>query len=284
MANYNFRELLKETYDGLAARGYETSRADWLLEDLSGMRKSEILMNYNHAVPELLLHKFLACRERMYQGEPVQYIVGFADFYGRKFKVNKNVLIPRPETEELVLRILNARQFNQMTICDIGTGTGAIAISIKKENPELTVIATDISDKALSLAEWNAQSLDANITFYKGNALEPLVADNVKVDIIVSNPPYIALTEKVNMSDSVLDFEPHLALFAENNGLQIYQKILSDIDKVLTPGGLVLFEIGYQQGEILKEYIEQNYNVKNLQIIKDINNNNRMIQFNWLNE
>ncbi|HBV04907.1 peptide chain release factor N(5)-glutamine methyltransferase [Mammaliicoccus lentus] len=282
MENYNFYTLLTETYKALSARGLETSRADWLLEDISGLSRTQILLKQQEPVPDNILKKFLTYRERMYLGEPVQYIVGFAEFYGRKFIVNNDVLIPRPETEELVLQTLNTINQHEQTVCDIGTGTGAIAISLKKERTNLNVIATDISDDALKVAKENARLNQAEIEFLQGDALKPLINNGIKVDVLLSNPPYISYEEKVEMSETVLEYEPHLALFTQNNGLAIYKRILNDLDKVMKKDGLVIFEIGHLQGEILKSYIHEHYKVKNLAIIKDINQKNRMIQFNWM--
>lgn len=282
MENYNFHTLLTETYKALSARGLETSRADWLLEDISGLSRTQILLKQQEPVPDNILKKFLIYRERMYLGEPVQYIVGFAEFYGRKFIVNNDVLIPRPETEELVLQTLNTINQHEQTVCDIGTGTGAIAIILKKERTNLNVIATDISDDALKVAKENARLNQAEIEFLQGDALKPLINNGIKVDVLLSNPPYISYEEKVEMSETVLEYEPHLALFTQNNGLAIYKRILNDLDKVMKKDGLVIFEIGHLQGEILKSYIHEHYKVKNLAIIKDINQKNRMIQFNWM--
>ncbi|HJF22219.1 protein-(glutamine-N5) methyltransferase, release factor-specific [Mammaliicoccus lentus] len=282
MENYNFHTLLTETYKALSARGLETSRADWLLEDISGLSRTQILLKQQEPVPDNILKKFLIYRERMYLGEPVQYIVGFAEFYGRKFIVNNDVLIPRPETEELVLQTLNTINQHEQTVCDIGTGTGAIAISLKKERTNLNVIATDISDDALKVAKENARLNQAEIEFLQGDALKPLINNGIKIDVLLSNPPYISYEEKVEMSETVLEYEPHLALFTQNNGLAIYKRILNDLDKVMKKDGLVIFEIGHLQGEILKSYIHEHYKVKNLAIIKDINQKNRMIQFNWM--
>lgn len=282
MENYNFHTLLTETYKALSARGLETSRADWLLEDISGLSRTQILLKQQEPVPDNILKKFLIYRERMYLGEPVQYIVGFAEFYGRKFIVNNDVLIPRPETEELVLQTLNTINQHEQTVCDIATGTGAIAISLKKERTNLNVIATDISDDALKVAKENARLNQAEIEFLQGDALKPLINNGIKIDVLLSNPPYISYEEKVEMSETVLEYEPHLALFTQNNGLAIYKRILNDLDKVMKKDGLVIFEIGHLQGEILKSYIHEHYKVKNLAIIKDINQKNRMIQFNWM--
>ncbi|GGI41225.1 peptide chain release factor N(5)-glutamine methyltransferase [Mammaliicoccus stepanovicii] len=284
MVNYNFEQLLKETYDDLSARGLETSRADWLLQDISGMSRTDILMHYKEEVPQPLIDQFLILRERMYDGEPVQYIVGFAEFYGRKFELNKDVLIPRTETEELVFQTLSTITKQNSVLCDIGTGSGAIAISLKKEMPTLDVIATDISNEALVVAKSNANLHKADIHFMQGDALQPLIDKGIKVDVLVSNPPYISYEEQIQMTDTVLNYEPHLALFAEDDGLYIYKSLLAKLDQVMDTGGLVIFEIGHLQGDVLKTFIAQHYRVDGLKIITDINQKNRMIQFNWISE
>ncbi|MBQ4634180.1 MAG: peptide chain release factor N(5)-glutamine methyltransferase [Bacilli bacterium] len=183
------------------------------------------------------------------QGRPVQYIVGNVDFYGINLKVNENVLIPRFETEELVDKIIKySRVFNsELKIADIGTGSGAIAITLKKKL-NASVTATDISESALEIAKENALSNEVEIDFKLGNLLEPL---NEKYDILVSNPPYIAYDEEI--MDIVKNNEPHLALYAPDNGLYFYDEILNNASNYLKPKALIAFEIGEKQGEALKE-------------------------------
>ena len=182
-------------------------------------------------------------------GRPVQYIVGNVNFYGINLKVNENVLIPRFETEELVDRIINyaKKQNKTLKIVDIGTGSGAIAITLKKKlNAKVT--ATDISDAALEVAMENALVNDVQIDFKLGNLLEPL---NQKYDILVSNPPYIAYDEEI--MEIVKNNEPHLALYAPNNGLYYYEEILKNAINYLNEKALIAFEIGEKQGESIKE-------------------------------
>ncbi len=185
---------------------------------------------------------------KLKEGIPVQYIVGNVDFYGINLKVNSNVLIPRFETEELVSKVVEySKSFNNPTIVDIGTGSGAIAITLKKKIL-CNMIATDISQEALEVAEYNALSNNAQINFRLGNLLEPL---NEKIDIVVSNPPYIAYDEEI--MDIVKNNEPHIALYAPNNGLYYYEEILKNISKYLNKKYLIAFEIGESQGNMLKE-------------------------------
>lgn len=183
------------------------------------------------------------------QGKPVQYIVGNVDFFGINLKVNENVLIPRFETEELVDKVIKyAKQLNKkLKIVDIGTGSGAIAITLKKKL-NANVTATDVSEFALEVAKENALLNNVHINFKQGNLLEPL---NEKYDILVSNPPYIAYDEEI--MEIVKNNEPHLALYAPNNGLYCYEEILKNARNYLNDKALIAFEIGEKQGEAIKE-------------------------------
>lgn len=197
--------------------------------------------------------------KRLKSGEPVQYIIGDVDFYGYNFFVNKNVLIPRFETEELVNRTIKYidkyLDRNNLDIIDLGTGSGCIAITLNKEL-NCNVDAVDISIEALEVARKNNDSNDASVNFMNGNMLEGI---SKKYDVIISNPPYIAYDEEIE--DIVKNNEPHLALYAENNGLYFYKNIISSAVNCVKVPNLIAFEIGYQQGnqimEIAKEYFPQ---------------------------
>ena len=194
-------------------------------------------------------------KKKLAAGLPVQYIVGNVDFYGITLKVNEDVLIPRFETEELVSKVIQyAVNFKNPSIVDIGTGSGAIAITLKKKLTS-SVTATDISKKALNVAKENALENNVSINFKEGNLLEPLTE---KYDIVVSNPPYIAYDEEI--MDVVKNNEPHLALYAPNNGIYYYEEILKNIKKYLNDKYLIAFEIGESQGkkiqELSKKYLD----------------------------
>lgn len=194
-------------------------------------------------------------KKKLAAGLPVQYIVGNVDFYGIILKVNEDVLIPRFETEELVSKVIQyAVNFKNPSIVDIGTGSGAIAITLKKKLTS-SVTATDISKKALNVAKENALENNVSINFKEGNLLEPLTE---KYDIVVSNPPYIAYDEEI--MDVVKNNEPHLALYAPNNGIYYYEEILKNIKKYLNDKYLIAFEIGESQGkkiqELSKKYLD----------------------------
>lgn len=207
--------------------------------------------------------------EKLKKGIPVQYIVGNVDFYGITLNVNPSVLIPRFETEELVSKVIEyAKSFDNPTIVDIGTGSGAIAITLKKK-VNCNMIATDISSEALEVARNNASLNETDIDFRLGNLLESL---SEKVDILVSNPPYIAYDEEI--MDIVKNNEPHIALYADNNGLYCYEEILKNVKKYLKEKYLIAFEIGALQGESIKELSRKYLNQEAI-IVKDMQGRDR---------
>lgn len=213
--------------------------------------------------------------KRLQNGEPVQYIVGNVDFYGYELNVNKNVLIPRRETEELVEEVIKrSKSFNKPVIIDVGTGSGAIAISLSNELKS-HVYASDISDKALEVAKINCVNNKSLVTFLKGDMLKPCVENNIKVDIIVSNPPYIKEHEQIE--DIVKNNEPTIALYAKNNGLEFYESILKDANKVLNDKYLIAFEIGETLGEDIKVLALKYLGDVNVEIKKDLSDKNRFI-------
>ncbi len=211
--------------------------------------------------------------ERLNNGEPVQYIVGNVSFYGNIIDVDKRVLIPRFETEELVENTIKyIKKYNYQSIVDIGTGSGCIAITLKKFFQNALVDAVDISLDALSLAQLNAKKNNVSINFYNGNLFEPL---NKKYDVIISNPPYIAYDEEI--MDIVKNNEPHLALYAANEGLYFYEEILKNAHKYINKNGLIAFEIGYNQGEKIKELSKKYLKKYDFEIKKDMTGKDRMI-------
>lgn len=208
-------------------------------------------------------------------GEPVQYIVGNVDFYGYELDVNKDVLIPRRETEELVEEVIKrSKAFNNPVIIDVGTGSGAIAISLSNEL-NTHVYASDISKKALEVASRNIRKTKANVTLLEGNMLKPYMERDIKVDILVSNPPYIKEDEVIE--DIVKNNEPHLALYAKNNGLEFYESILKNAVKVLNDKYLIAFEIGETMGKDIKDLSIKYLKDVSVEIKKDLSGKNRML-------
>ena len=212
---------------------------------------------------------------RLKEGEPVQYIIGNVDFYGYILDVDNRVLIPRRETEELVEEVINRlKKFNKPTIIDVGTGSGAIAITLSKKI-NMKVYASDISLDALEVAKKNVDKTNANVVLYHGDMLKPYIEKNMKIDIIVSNPPYIKEDEKIE--DIVKNNEPKIALYAKNNGLEFYESILKDAKKVLNNKFLIAFEIGDSQGEEIKKLAYKYLGDVKVEIKKDLSLKNRML-------
>ncbi len=216
------------------------------------------------------------------EGTPIQYIVGFEEFYGRIFAVNEHVLIPRPETEELVLGALQRMKHffdgnEKLHVVDIGTGSGAIAITLKLERPTLHMTASDISEDALCVAAKNAESLHAEIDFVKGDVLQPFIDKGSTFDVVISNPPYIPLGDKEDMSIVVKDHEPHRALFAGKDGLDIYRKFAEQLPLILKEKALVGFEVGAGQSQAVSELMQEVFPLAKVETVYDINGKDRMV-------
>jgi len=209
-------------------------------------------------------------------GRPIQHILGYEWFYDLKLKVTHDTLIPRPETEEIVDKFLQqTKQDDSLKVLDIGTGTGAIAIVAKKQRPNDDVTGTDLSPKALAVAKENAEANGVAVRFLEGDLTAPVKDE--KFDVILSNPPYIGEHEKNVMDQSVLDYEPPMALFAENDGLFIYQRLAKELPRLLNPNGKIYLEIGYQQGEAVKELFQKAFPEALVQIEKDLSGLDRLI-------
>ena len=207
---------------------------------------------------------------------PLSHLVGFEYFYDRKYKVTKDVLSPRMETEELIYKVIeyiNASNKNKFKILDLCTGSGIIAITLKKELSQFSidVVASDISEEAIKVAKENAQSHDATIKFIQSDIFNN-IAD--KFDIIVSNPPYIDRKDEVTMQDNVLKYDPHLALFAEEEGMYFYRKIIEQANDYLNENGVIFFEIGYDQKDKIIKLAD--LNGYSAEVYKDINGRDRM--------
>ena len=192
--------------------------------------------------------------ERRLAGEPIQYITGECEFYGLPFNVNSDVLIPRPETEHVVEKVLElASLLVGPRLVDVGTGSGAIAIALAHESPGAKVTATDVSDAALRVARRNAERTEVaeRIRFLEGDLLKPVAAE--QFEFVVSNPPYVATDDRASLALEVRDHEPDVALFAGSNGLDIYRRLVPAAYRVLVAGGFAVFEIGYGQAEAVAE-------------------------------
>lgn len=276
----NYKEWQQQAEQQMVEKGYEPNAIQWFMMDTLQWSRTSLILNEMTPMAESTLKQLNDGLSQLLTGMPVQYVVGQSEFYGRQFKVNSDVLIPRPETEEVVHYFLTQLAAAKV-VADIGVGSGAIAITLKAERPELRVIATDISSQALAVARENAQRLQRDITFLQGNALQPLIAQGVRLDGLISNPPYIGEHERTLMDNSVIQYEPHVALFAAQEGYQVYAAILRDLPHVMQDGAPVVFEIGFQQGAQLTRMMQQLYPHITPEVINDINGHARIFHFKW---
>jgi release factor glutamine methyltransferase len=198
--------------------------------------------------------EFRALIQRRLTGEPMQYITGETEFYGLPFWVTPNVLIPRPETEHLVERVIElAARFPSPRIVDMGTGSGAIAVALAHHGPNATITAIDLSEPALAIARENAKRNEVSIRFLQGDLLDPVVGE--RFNIVVSNPPYVPEVDRPTLSVEVRDYEPGLALFAGPDGLDIYRRLIPQAFACLASGGFIALEIGYGQSAAITDLL-----------------------------
>ncbi|MEO6884121.1 MAG: peptide chain release factor N(5)-glutamine methyltransferase [Bacteroidia bacterium] len=273
-----FRTELKNRYDKEEIEQFIIISFNEIL----GFSRTDIILKKSDRINESDLVKFNFVVDELKKNCPIQYIFGHTEFYGMTLNVNKNVLIPRPETEELVQWIINECPKNNFSILDIGTGSGCIAIALKKYFSEADIFAMDVSAEAIKIAQENANLNNVKIIFLQTDILnfnsEYFLT---KLDVIVSNPPYVCLSEKVLMNDNVFNYEPHLALFVEDNDpLLFYKKIIAFAKINLKPAGKLFFEINESQGNNLIDFLEIN-DAKNIILKKDLNGKNRMLYCNF---
>ncbi|WP_203339058.1 peptide chain release factor N(5)-glutamine methyltransferase [Planococcus beijingensis] len=272
-------EALKRASSFLLENGREEGAARILLQHELDLSYSGLIAAMRDEISEAQFNRFWANVEQHAKGVPVQHLTGSEEFYGRNFLVNPDVLIPRPETEELIeetLQLIERHLFKEeLAIADIGTGSGIIAITMKCELPNAQVTATDISQPALETAALNAERLHAEIDFRLGDLTEPI--KDQKWDVVLSNPPYIGYEEAPSLSDSVRDFEPHNALFADQEGLALYEKMAEQLPKLINKPGIIGFEIGYQQGPAVEKMLKSAFPDALVYIKEDINKKDRMV-------
>ncbi|SFE09452.1 release factor glutamine methyltransferase [Lentibacillus persicus] len=281
--NRKQHEVLRRASLFLEENQREPKMAELLLQHYLGVSRAKFFTMMREDVPEDVLSDFQdALSKHAETGVPLEHITGFAPFYGRHFLVNEHTLIPRPETEELIEMVLQSLpaeiEAEPITIADIGTGSGIIAITLALELPQAVVYATDISAKALKVAGKNAERLGADITFLQGDYLEPLIEQQIKPDIVIANPPYISLDEKTLLSDTVKNFDPAEALFADENGLGAYKAISNRLRSTLNPdGGSVFFEIGDRQGKDVQRLLKSALPEIDVSVIRDMNGKERIV-------
>jgi release factor glutamine methyltransferase len=251
-----------------------------ILEEKQQLKRIDLALQPDLEITEVEIVVWNSILEQLKLEIPIQYLLGKTSFYGLDFEVNENVLIPRPETEELVDWIISSTQTisksSNLKILDIGTGSGCIAISLAKNLPNAQVFAIDVSEKALATAQKNAILNEVKVTFIEQNILGTLDLGQ-EFDIIVSNPPYVRNLEKEEIKKNVLEHEPHLALFVEDHdALIFYEKIAELARKNLSNSGQLYFEINQYLGKEMVGLLEE-MNFKNVELRKDIYGNDRMV-------
>ncbi|MDO5108312.1 MAG: peptide chain release factor N(5)-glutamine methyltransferase [Erysipelotrichaceae bacterium] len=250
------------------------------LVEISQRERYNLYANFEEEMPAALEEEFDAGMARILKDEPMAHVLGYSWFYGYKMIVNGDVLIPRVETEELCARIL-ARideffpDYEKVECADVGTGSGAIAIAVAKEEPKVVMHATDISEEALVTARKNAEINEAKIDFTAGDMLEPLIVQGRKLDVLISNPPYIPADEQ--MEKSVVDFEPHVALFGGSDGLYFYRRIFERCREVLKDKAFMAFEMGWDQRARMSALVEEMLPGMEYEIIRDMSGKDRML-------
>ena len=267
-------QIFKDFEEKLIVQGEEAESLSFVYRSLKNLSFTDFIFTLQQEVTDedykFVENIFIKLASHI----PAQYIIGHADFFGMQLKVDERVLIPRPETEELVELILTENPEKNLKVLDIGTGSGAIALALAKNRPDWSVTATDISQDALDLATENAKRQDLNLSFIKSDCFSEISA---KYDIIVSNPPYISRADEVEVGLNVLHSEPHLALFADEDGLAIYRRIAEDSKDYLNDGGKIYLEIGYKQGQSVPALFMENLPKKRVRTLKDQFGQDRMV-------
>ena len=267
-------QLFSDFEEELIRQGEEAESLSFVYRSLKNLSFTDFVFALQQEVTkeeELFVEEIY---QQLAAHKPAQYIIGQADFYGMQLKVDERVLIPRPETEELVELILAENPETNLSVLDIGTGSGAIALALAKNRPDWSVTAADISQEALDLASENAKNQKLNIFFKKSDCFGEI---SEKYDIIVSNPPYISRKDASDVGLNVLHSEPHLALFADEDGLAIYRRIAEDAKDYLEDGGKIYLEIGYKQGQSVPDFFRKHLPEKRVRTLKDQFGQDRMV-------
>ena len=267
-------QIFKDFEEKLIVQGEEAESLSFVYRSLKNLSFTDFVFTLQQEVTEEEKQFVEEIYQKLAAHIPAQYIIGHADFFGMKLKVDERVLIPRPETEELVDLILTENPEKNLKVLDIGTGSGAIALALAKNRPDWSVTAADISQDALELATENAKRQDLNLSFIKSDCFSEISA---KYAIIVSNPPYISRADEVEVGLNVLHSEPHLALFADEDGLAIYRRIAEDSNDYLNDGGKIYLEIGYKQGQSVPALFMENFPEKRVRTLKDQFGQDRMV-------
>jgi len=283
MNEWTIQRLLTWVTEYLTQKGVDAPRlsAELLLSHVLGLRRIELYTQYNKVVAQEQLTQLRGLVKRAGEHEPVAYLVGRTEFYSIEFEVTPDCLIPRPETELLVQRSIELlrKRTGPQSVCDLCTGCGIVAVAIAKNVPDAKVIATDISEPALAVAAKNVEKhkLADRIELRHGDLFEPLVPQLDLFDVIACNPPYVSAAEYEALEKNVKDYEPRIALYAGQEGLDVYRRIVEKVGQFLKPDGILLLEIGYQQGPTVRELLEQTGVFAQIRIDKDLQGHDRVV-------
>ena len=277
MGKNSYREVLARASSFLEQNQLEGHMIEYVFLQRKHWNKTDYLLHMHETITAEDQKQIDKDMTKLLAHYPPQYLIGSEAFLDYRFKVTPDTLIPRPETEELVEKCLKLtqKQANQaLKVVDVGTGTGAIAISLKDKRPTWQVCAVDLSSAALEVAQENAQQIGVALEFVLSDCLDEVAGP---IDVLISNPPYISQDEYELMDVSVREFEPKMALFAENNGLAIYQKLAQQSQSKLAKDGKIFLEIGFMQGPAVKELFQEAFPKKQVSIHQDLFGNDRMI-------
>ena len=284
MDTWTIQKLLNWITKHFSNKGIDSPRlsAELLLSYVLEKKRIELYTQFDGVVAKEQLDRLHDLVKRAEQGEPIAYLTGKTEFYSLELDITPNCLIPRPETELLVekaIEFLRSRTGKQL-VCDLCTGCGCIAVAIAKNFRDAHIIATDISDGVLKTAAKNIEKhgLKDRITLLCGDLFDPIVPElsGGKVDLIVCNPPYVSAAEFEKLDKNVKDYEPKSALFAGDNGLEVYHRICEKADAFLKTGAALIMEIGYSQGQAVRKLLEQSSYFSEITIEKDFHDNDRI--------
>ncbi len=274
-------EALIRASSFLEEAGRDKNAGELFLCHLLHVDRTGLLLQFQQPLTEEQQKQLEYFIEEHKKGVPLQYLIGYEYFYGRKFMVNKEVLIPRPETEELIVEILRRGEKlfsnESIQVADIGTGSGAIAITLALENSNFHVATVDIAQASIQVAEENARRLGASIEFIHGDLLQPFIQNKRKLDMVVSNPPYIPESDYEQLSEVVKDYEPERALVAGKDGLDFYRRFMDELPLVVNEKFLISFEVGAGQGDLVREMLEKTFPDAQSEVVYDINGKDRMV-------
>lgn len=285
MEVWTVQKLLNWITDYFTKAGIPDARlsAEMLMSEVLSKQRIQLYTDFEEVVPQSQLDKLRSLIKRAAAHEPVAYLIGRTEFYSLEILVSEHTLIPRPETEQLVeksIDFLRTRK-NKQTVLDLCTGSGCIAVAIAKNFPAADIIATDICESALQVAAKNIEKYQLNdqIKLLKGNLFDPVIPhlDTSAFDLIVSNPPYVSSAEFKKLDKNIKHYEPKLALLAGELGLDVYQNIAAKVDQFLKPDAALIMEIGCEQGQAVKDMLENLRCFKDVKILKDFQKLDRVI-------